>query len=335
MALWQWSKTATSNATADPTINWSEGIPPSLVDDNDRAMMARLAEYRDDISGALTTAGTSTAYTLATNQILATPTPTTGQLIAFVPHATNGNAPTLSCDGGSAYPIQSPPGTAIGAGVLVQGTPYTATFSGTAWLLRNFYGNPFNVPVGAFLDYSGSVAPNSSFVLPFGQAISRTTFATYFAIAGTTYGVGDGSTTFNVPDLRGRIWAGLDNMGGSAAGRIGTALVTDGGTINGQTLGSAGGSQQHTQTTAELVTHSHADTLTDPGHTHLVPISAGAQNNGGSTFSFTGINTDHSQNITSNSNTTGITINPANQGSSAAMAWLQPTMMGTKILRVI
>jgi microcystin-dependent protein len=102
------------------------------------------------------------------------------------------------------------------------------------------------------LDYTGSTVPTSNFALPFGQAISRTTFAAYFALVGTTYGAGDGSTTFNIPDLRGRVAAGQDNMGGSAAGRIGTALVTDGGTINGQTIGSTGGSQNHGQTTAEL-----------------------------------------------------------------------------------
>jgi len=294
--------------------------------------MARIAEYRDDISGSLTTGGTSTAYTLTTNQGLATPTPTTGQLIALVPHTTNGNAATLSADGGSAYPIQTSTGVAIGAGTLVQGTPYTLTFNGTAWMLRDFFGNPFIVPIGGIIDYTGSTAPNSSFVLPFGQAISRTTFATYFALVGTTFGAGDGSTTFNIPDLRGRLRAGVDNMGGSAAGRIGS-VVTDSGTIVGTTLGSVGGSATHVQTGAELVTHSHG--VTDPGHSHTASsnkdgTSSSGGINGGNAGSITPLDP---QTITVNSATTGISIN--NSGSSNAMAWLQPTMMLNCILRVI
>jgi microcystin-dependent protein len=312
-------------------MSWVEGIPPSIVDDNVRALMARVAEYRDDISGSLTFGGTLTAYTLTTNQGLATPTPTTGQLIGFVPNVTNGNAPTLAVDGGSNYPIQTSPGVAIGGGVLVQGTPYTAMFSGAAWLLRNFYGNPFNVPVAGAIPYFAATAPNSSFALPFGQAISRTTFSTLFSLIGTTYGVGDGTTTFNLPNARGCTFAFLDNMGGTAMGRIGTALVTDGGTINGQQLGSFGGSQSHVQTLAELVTHNHP--ITDPGHAHSVTQNA-------QVFNFQNLAGGGSQTvnptaatITVNSNTTGISVN--NQGSSNAMAWLQPTMVVNCILRII
>ena len=94
-----------------------------------------------------------------------------------------------------------------------------------------------------------------------------------FGLIGTTYGSGDGSTTFNIPDLRGRVTAFLDNMGGSAAGRIGTALSTDGGTINGQALGSAGGSSTHVQATGEMAQHNHS--LSDPGHVHTVFASSG------------------------------------------------------------
>ena len=62
MAFWKWSRTASSNASADNTINWAEGMAPSAVNDSARAMMARTAEWRDDISGTITTAGTSTAW---------------------------------------------------------------------------------------------------------------------------------------------------------------------------------------------------------------------------------------------------------------------------------
>lgn len=64
------------------------------------------------------------------------------------------------------------------------------------------------VPVGTVLPYAGSAAPNSLYLLCDGSAVSRTTYAALFALIGTTYGVGDGSTTFNLPDLRGRVPVG-------------------------------------------------------------------------------------------------------------------------------
>lgn len=68
------------------------------------------------------------------------------------------------------------------------------------------------MPVGSLLMYASDTLPSSNWVLCYGQAISRTTYAVLFTRLGTTYGVGDGSTTFNVPDLRGRVAAGRDDM---------------------------------------------------------------------------------------------------------------------------
>lgn len=261
MSFWQWLKTASGNATADSTINWSEGMAPSSVNDSGRAMMAVLAQYRDDISGSLTTGGITTAYTLTTNQGLAS-TPATGQLIAFVPNLTNGIAPTLTCDGGTAYPIQSATGVAVGAATLVAGTPYTAMFGGSAWLLRNIFGNPFNIPLGGMMPYLGATAPNANFALPFGQAISRTTYATLFAMVSTTFGAGDGTTTFNIPDLRDRAIFGLGNMGGSDAGRITVA----GGNFDGTVYGATGGAENRTLTVPQIPAHTHVDS----GHQHTI-----------------------------------------------------------------
>ena len=72
------------------------------------------------------------------------------------------------------------------------------------------------VPAGAVMPFAGSTAP-AGWLLCFGQAVSRSQYGELFAVLGTSYGVGDGSTTFNLPDLRGRVVAGVDNMGGSAA----------------------------------------------------------------------------------------------------------------------
>jgi microcystin-dependent protein len=108
------------------------------------------------------------------------------------------------------------------------------------------------MPIGGVLPYAGSSAP-SGWLLCFGQAVSRATYAALFAIVGTTYGVGDGSTTFNLPDLRGRAVAGKDDMGGSAANRL---TGTSGG-VSGSNLGAAGGDQQHTLTEAQMPAHAH------------------------------------------------------------------------------
>ena len=108
------------------------------------------------------------------------------------------------------------------------------------------------LPAGSLLPYAGSSAP-SGFLLCYGQAISRTTYATLFTAIGTTYGTGDGSTTFNLPDLRGRLIAGQDDMGGSSANR----LTGQSGGVNGDTLGGTGGNETHTLTTSELAAHTH------------------------------------------------------------------------------
>jgi microcystin-dependent protein len=110
----------------------------------------------------------------------------------------------------------------------------------------------------------------------FGQAVSRTTYANLhdlYARAAYPYGNGDGSTTFNVPDERGYIEVGKDNMGGSAASRI-TSASTNG--ANSTTLGGVGGAQTHTLVTEEMPAHGHNvhGGFAGPGSTHVVTIIA-------------------------------------------------------------
>ena len=109
------------------------------------------------------------------------------------------------------------------------------------------------VPAGVVSPYAGASAP-TGWLLCYGQAVSRTTYADLFTAISTTYGVGDGSTTFNLPDLRGRVAAGKDDMGGAAVSR----LTTGASGVDGATLGASGGSETHTLTVAQLATHTHA-----------------------------------------------------------------------------
>src|ERR1700761_6292716 len=161
MPFWTWSKTAASNATADPTINWAEGMSPSSVNDSARAMMARTAEWRDDVSGTITTAGGATAYTVTSNQGFDTLAHLAGAMIAFVPHTTNGATVTLNIDGLGAKPLRYGPGLELQSGMLIQGTPYVASYNNSdgAFYLRNLTGNPYGIPLGGLLPYVGSSAP--------------------------------------------------------------------------------------------------------------------------------------------------------------------------------
>jgi len=270
MSFFKWSKTANNNASADGTINWAEGQAPSTVNDSARAMMAAAAKYRDDIAG-VTTGGTATAYTVASNQAFDSLAAMDGKIIALVPHVTSGAGPvTLNVDGLGARALRSSPGVELAAGTLIAGTPYVARYVNSAaeWILCSFFGaNPYNVPLGAGMPYFLPAAPNSSFAFPAGQPISRTTYAALFALMGTTYGAGDGSTTFNLPSLGGRLLACRENMNGAGTeGRITLA----GSGITGTTLGATGGAQNVVLAVGEIPSHTHANSLSDPGHAHGV-----------------------------------------------------------------
>lgn len=83
--------------------------------------------------------------------------------------------------------------------------------------------NTGTVPPGTIISYGHSGVP-SGFLTCNGAAVSRSAYSALFAAIGTTYGTGDGSTTFNLPDLRGEFLRGWDNARGVDSGRgIGTA----------------------------------------------------------------------------------------------------------------
>lgn len=134
-----------------------------------------------------------------------------------------------------------------------------------------------SVPAGSVVDYAGSTAP-SGWLFCAGQAVSRSTYAGLFSAISTTFGVGDGSTTFNLPDLRGRVAAGKDNMGGTAANR----LTSGGSGITGTTLGASGGTQTHTLSTSEMPAHLHTGgpTLISGAGSDISTLSSGTGNTG-------------------------------------------------------
>jgi microcystin-dependent protein len=155
------------------------------------------------------------------------------------------------------------------------------------------------VPIGASLTWGYGAAQIPTWaLLQYGQAVSRTTYPKLHTLANQAsypHGSGDGSTTFNIADKRGRVSAGKDDMGGTAAGRITAALSGAAGTVLGAVVGSEGitlatagmPSHNHGGSTGNIsADHSHAawsagrDTAhnhADNGHYHNPGISATTQ----------------------------------------------------------
>src|SRR5262245_66055602 len=90
-------------------------------------MMARIAEWRDDLGG-LTTGGSATAYSVSTNRGFASAAAMDKAIVTIVPHVTSGAAPTLVVDGLTARQIRTASGVNVPAGALIAGTPYAFVY---------------------------------------------------------------------------------------------------------------------------------------------------------------------------------------------------------------
>jgi|SRR5581483_1650846 len=187
------------------------------------------------------------------------------------------------------------------------------------------------LPSGVMFPYAGSTVP-SGFLLCDGQAVSRTTYANLFAAIGTTWGAGDGSTTFNVPDYRGYALAGSDNMGGTPANRL-----------TGYTLGSNGGAQAVTLAANQLPVSAYQDTghthtATDSGHSHQFGnnIQVGVFSSSGGGTSYLIVGTDaHIQTNSGNANISvgSSTANITNPGGGQSHSNIQPTATCNVIIK--
>lgn len=180
-------------------------------------------------------------------------------------------------------------------------------------------------PVGSVIDFAGSAAP-SGWLLCFGQSLLRTTYPELFTVIGTSFGAVDG-THFTLPDCRGRVGAGVDNMGGSAASRLtATTMAPDG-----NTLGATGGNQTVTLDSTMIPAHNHpSPAVTDPTHHHTAPTSpVGVTVAGGATNVM--IPTGSTQ---TSDNATGIILaaTTGSTGGGLAHANVQPTILFNKII---
>jgi microcystin-dependent protein len=197
--------------------------------------------------------------------------------------AGNGAAIDLTTDVSGVLPIanggtgQSTASGAINA-LLPTQTGNNGNYLSTNGTAASWQSAPGN-PTGAIIQFAGSTSP-TGYLLCNGAAVNRTTYAALFAVIGTTYGAGDGTTTFNLPNLQGRVPVGKS-----------TETEFD-------VLGETGGAKTHTLTTAQIPSHSHdvnpsaVNTTTEGSHTHSVdPPNTATTSNGSHTHSLTAVAT--------------------------------------------
>ena len=200
-----------------------------------------------------------------------------------------------------------------------------AAYATRTWVLQQLAALPAaaSVPTGVCLDYAGAAAP-AGYLLCDGVSVSRTTFAALFAAIGTTYGAGDGGTTFGLPDFRRRVAVGT---GGSGTNELPS------------TRGSTGGSETHLIDLNEMPLHRHSSGsyfASDNGsHTHSVNVDSipirqpGEDDN--RTINLIGPGTldtnsagDHTHDVAGNSGSVGGS-RPHNN--------IQPSLVVTKIIK--
>lgn len=185
---------------------------------------------------------------------------------------------------------------------------------------------PIGAPVEASCIAAGATVlskTSSTITVSVNATVSTSALATIFP-----WGNGDGSTTFNVQDLRGRTLAGRDNMGGTAASRLTTTYFA-----NANAIGAAGGSQSHLLTALETPVLTSTSVVTDPGHNHTY---ANSQNAAGVSAG-AGSAVYQTPQITSNTSTstTGVTVaTTTNVGGGASHSIVQPTITINYIVKV-
>lgn len=242
------------------------GSSGSCTGNSATATLANTVTTNANLTGDVTSVGNTTSVTKINNVSVGTPTGTGNVVFS--------NSPTL------VTPI-------LGSGTATTQTAGTNnTTVATTEFVQTAVG--FAVPVGTILDYAANSAP-SGYLICNGDAISRTTYSALFAVIGTTYGVGNGTTTFNLPNTLGVFTRGFDSVG-----------TTDSGRVFGSTQ--AGSFQ------------SHKHTVNDPGHSHALSAGKTVAYVGNTGGAYSGGGTKSAEAGSIASNTTGITI--ANTGST-------------------
>jgi hypothetical protein len=148
--IYAWSQTDASNNSADSTINWAEGQGPGSVNNSARALMGRLADWRDDLAGVkpsnaeMITTGSENAQALTTNNTIDPAALTHGWMVTFQAGFTNTSTCTLAVDSLTAKAVQRGAGEALAGGEIVAGRYYTVHYNqpDDAWILHGNVATP-------------------------------------------------------------------------------------------------------------------------------------------------------------------------------------------------
>lgn len=176
------------------------------------------------------------------------------------------------------------------------------------------------IPVGTSFVYRGGTVP-SRFLLEDGSLVLRATYPALFTAIGETYGAGDGSTTFALPDSISRVDVGID-VGGVKA-RL-TAAVSG---IDGAILGDTGGDQH-------VSPHTLTSVVTESPHQHAMQGSSGGGGQGATVAQANAYGNPASATALTSAVNTGLTVATTDSATGTA-ANVQPTLVATKMIRAL
>lgn len=228
--IYDWDLIASNNESSDELINWAEGQRPSSINNSARAMMKRVREYLTDTGGSLQGVVTNNEDEKTTRIQITTktkyPAYVNDLFLRFQATGKNLGSTSLSVDALLDRPIlktSEQGNTLLSGGEIQEHCIYEIVYRDADlgqgqgyWFLLN--PTPIAAPPAReeHLFPAGTIAAFGMQALPRGwlvcdgRAVSRETYKNLLDAIGLTWGIGDGATTFNIPDLRGMFLRGFD-----------------------------------------------------------------------------------------------------------------------------
>lgn len=297
---------------ASNIARWATGMPPSSVLTAGRAMEGILARWHKDTNGSLVSTGSGGDYLLTTNRTIAAYYD--GLVVKWRVNHASAATNTLRLNALSAVALKWPDGENVVTGEIPAATVLECVYDTSRWVITSAQVSPaMGVPVGSIKFWPALAVP-IRYVTGEGQALLRT--LPLFSVYGTTFGIGDGVTTFNNIDCRGVVPRGWDNGRGLDPGRVFATYQSDDFVAHAHdvALVSSTESQLHTHTVSGG-DHQHAylfdDVIPTPGDIASpggldVAISTGVTLAGGAHTHVMGTESAlHTHNIAGNTGNSG------------------------------